>query len=606
MCGISGFNWQDEALIKRMNETTHHRGPDATGIFLANEISLGNNRLSIIDLDPSANQPMQSTDGRYVIVYNGEIYNFKELRKELAGYPFRTKSDTEVIIASYMFWGEKCVERFNGMFAFAIWDKQKHELFLARDHVGIKPLYYYHDDTCFIFSSEIKAILEHPIQRKIDIESLNHYFQLNYVPAPSTMFTNIKKFPTGSYGFFSNNLFSTTSYLGPNQFPREHTLDSRGVRMAVQEAVKSQLVSDKPVGVYLSGGIDSTVILASLKEAGVKDIDTFSTGFEVPANLEEKFNADFHLAGKTAKAFHTRHHEYLLPQSELPRLLEKAVWHMDEPIAVPTALSMIYLSSLAKEKVDVVINGKGGDELFGGYERYRLSRIASVYQKIIPNTLRKTLSFTETTRKLNITDQFKRYKMFMFQNQSTLPTFLKKDFNKQLITADYFKKMYFSHDHDPFETHFMYVDRNTWMPDQSLVLNDKMSMAGSVELRLPFLDRRVMALSDALPLSQKVSLLDNKIILKKAFEQEIPSYILSQPKRGWFSPGSFWLRNTPILDIAREAFQDDFYVGTKPLFEWSKVREYLREHEEKKGYHLPLLWPILVFQLWAKEFKVSI
>ena len=250
-------------LIKKMNAVTHHRGPDATGIFLSGKMSLGNNRLSIIDLDASANQPMEGANGRYVIVYNGEVYNFKELKKELADYPFRTKSDTEVILAAYMLWGEKCVERLNGMFAFAIWDKQKEELFLARDHAGIKPLYYYHDDTRFVFSSEIKALLEHPILRKVDIDSLNHYLQLNYVPAPGTMFANIKKFPTGSYGVLNDNKLSITSYLKSNQFTSEYSHDSKGVRKTLQESVKAQLVSDKPVGVYLSGGIDSTAVLAS-------------------------------------------------------------------------------------------------------------------------------------------------------------------------------------------------------------------------------------------------------------------------------------------------------------------------------------------------------
>ena len=375
MCGISGFNFKDEALIKKMNEVTRYRGPDATGIFLADKISLGNNRLSIIDLDSSANQPMEDTTGRYVIVYNGEVYNYRELKKELKdSYSFRTESDTEVILASFIKWGTLCVEKLNGIFAFAIWDKEKEELFLARDHAGIKPLYYYLDQGKFIFASEIKSILEHPVSRILNREAFGLYFQLFYVPAPLTMFQGISKFPLGSFGLFKNGNLALSSYTYSVLPPRENIkTKSQAVqetKNVVTQSVCSQMVSDRPVGIFLSGGLDSNIILASLKSSGYKNIDTFSIGFELNSKqAEDKFNTDFNLARRSSEFFGTRHHEVTLGHEEIPQLFEDVVWHLDEPVAVPTALSVLKLSRYATDKVKVILTGNGGDELFLGYER---------------------------------------------------------------------------------------------------------------------------------------------------------------------------------------------------------------------------------------------
>ena len=294
MCGINGFNFADEKLITTMNDALRHRGPDAGGIFVDEKISLGHRRLSILDLSASANQPMFSEDGNLVIVFNGEIYNFLDLKKELGG-EFKTTSDTEVILCAYEKWGTECVKKLNGIFAFAIWDKNKRELFLARDPLGIKPLYYFLGDGRLIFSSEIKAILEHPIPRTLDQESLNHYLRVLYVPEPLTMFKNIKKFPPAHHAFFRHGKLELVRYWQPQDVSVEKNHVS-AVYNGLRLAVKRQLISDRPVGLYLSGGIDSSAILHCMTELGGR-VKTFTVGFELnKVEQREKFNQDFDLA----------------------------------------------------------------------------------------------------------------------------------------------------------------------------------------------------------------------------------------------------------------------------------------------------------------------
>ncbi|OHA47459.1 MAG: asparagine synthase (glutamine-hydrolyzing), partial [Candidatus Taylorbacteria bacterium RIFCSPLOWO2_12_FULL_49_67] len=337
MCSINGFSWRDETLIKKMNAVTTHRGPDGSGTFVGSSVTLGHNRLSIIDLSDAGNQPMKSDDGRYVISFNGEIYNFRELKKELSSYPFKSQSDTEVILAAFSAWGESAFSRLNGMFAFALWDEKEKMLRLVRDPVGIKPLYYHIDGTRLIFASEIKAILKDAkVSRRINPLALDCYLRLNYVPAPLTMFRDIKKLLPGKILRHQNGKVELVHYA--TQKIPALSLESRNVLAAellekVHKSVEAQLVSDRPVGLYLSGGIDSSAILESMAHArGV--VETFSVGFELREGEQaEKFNADFLLARRTAKYFGAKHHEVLLSPKEIIPLFEEAVYHLDEPIS---------------------------------------------------------------------------------------------------------------------------------------------------------------------------------------------------------------------------------------------------------------------------------
>ena len=612
MCSINGFNFRDEFLIKKMNDVTKHRGPDGSGVFLSDECSLGHNRLSIIDLSNVASQPMKSGDGRHVLVFNGEIYNFQELRKELEGdYNFKTKSDTEIILASYKKWGRACVKKFSGIFAFAIWDKEKKELFLARDQMGVKPLYYFHQNGKFIFSSEIKAILEHPeVPRKLQKEAFSHYLRVLYVPEPLTMFEGIFKLPPASFAILKNGDLKIEKYWSLN-IKEKLNISKKEIEEKLKDqvfiSVKRQLVSDKPLGVYLSGGIDSSVVLDAISEFHEK-IDTFSVGFKLDkGEEEEKFNADFNLARKTAEKYTTNHHEVLLSSNDVLKLFEKAVWHMDEPISNPTAIAMLKISEFAKQKVDVVLGGDGGDELFGGYERYRLSLLASFYQKHFPKFARSILNKKEKFKKLNTPAGIERFMLFMFQKDDILKRAVKDNFFDRDISKDFFNERYFKgEDIADFERVFMDTDRKTWLCDESLVRSDKMSMANGLEARVPLLDKDLVELAAKIPTKYKVTLTNTKAILKDAFKGRLPEFLFDQPKRGWFSPGAKWLRHPEIYKFAKEILSENYYPETKDIFNWQEVKKILEDHHDKKEYNLTIIWAILTFQVWAKKFNIKI
>lgn len=610
MCAINGFNFNDESLILKMNLLTSHRGPDRTGIYLDNDISLGHNRLSIIDLSERASQPMSSFDSKHVIVFNGEIYNFRQLKKELKNYLFKTESDTEVILASYKKWGYNCVKKFNGIFAFAIWDKEKKELFLARDHIGVKPLYYFWDNKKIIFSSEIKAILEHNIPRILNKEALNHYFRVLYVPEPLTMFEGIMKLPQASFAVFKGGHFDIEKYW---QIKTDNNLNLskkeiiEELRNRTLNSVKNQLISDRPLGVYLSGGIDSSVLLHNMSQTR-NNIDTFTVGFELELSEErEKFNEDFNLARRTANYYGTKHNEVLVSANDVIDFFEKTVWHLDEPISNSTAIPMMKLAAFAKKQVDVVLGGDGGDELFGGYERYRLSLISSYYQKFPSTIIRSLLNFNEKLKKLNTLAGIERFALFMFQKDNILKRVLSNELFNNSITKEFFKKKYLNNNSPrQFEAIFMDTDRKSWLVDESLMRTDKISMSAGLEARVPFLDKDLVEFASAIPVKYKVNFFNNKIILKEAFKGLIPDFLFNQPKRGWFSPGAKWLRYPKIYKMAENILSENYYNETASVFKWSEIKKILKNHYNKKEYNLTIIWALLTFQIWAKKFNVKI
>ncbi len=610
MCSINGFTWKDEELARRMNKATAHRGPDGTGVFVADGVTLGHNRLAILDTSAAALQPMTDSGGRYVITFNGEIYNFQELKSELSEYPFTTASDTEVILAAYRKWGRDAVKKFNGIFAFAIWDKEKRELFLARDRAGLKPLYYYLAGGKLVFSSEIKGILEHPVPRKLDREAFSIYMRTLYVPAPLTMFANIKKFPQGHYGVFKNGALSLYAYEKAGGAPKRaesFAPAARELKERVSASVKRQLISDRPIGLYLSGGIDSSAVLHAMSEIR-PNIDTFSVGFSLPDKSDEqKFNRDFELARRTAERYGTRHHEVLFCEEDALAYLSKAVYAQDEPIANPTALPQMLLAEFTKKQgVDVVLGGDGGDELFGGYERYRLSLWASLFQKL-PAFLRNILSVSDRLRKLNTPAGIERFALFMFQKDKVLSRVLRMDaFDTEAATRFFGEKCFAKHLFPTFEEQFLETDRQTWLPDESLMRTDKMAMSAGVEARAPLLDNELLEFAATIPLSYTVTLFGTKRILKKAFRGFIPEFLFSQPKRGWFSPGAKWLRNPAFFAAAKEILSSGYYHPTASLFNFPEIQAMLGEHRSGTQYNFTMLWTILVFQVWAKAYNVAL
>ncbi len=599
-----------------MNAKVKHRGPDGDGIFVCGDASLGHTRLSIIDLSEKASQPMFSQDESLVLVFNGEIYNFQEIRDELRkkGHQFRSNSDSEVIISAYQEYGAECLQKFNGIFAFAIYDKKDNSLFVARDRVGIKPLYYYWDPSAssgrakLVFSSEIKAILEHDIPREVNIDAFNIYFHMLYVPAPLTMFAEIKKLEPASYLIYKNNKLEQKKYWQPSDFNNiaDKSEAITKIKELMKDSVRLQLISDRPVGVFLSGGIDSTVITGLVSEITNSKIKTFSANYDVKRG---KFNIDADLAKRTSEYYKTAHTEIEVSGKDAKENIFDVIYHMDEPVANATQISTYILSKYTSKEVAVVLGGDGGDELFGGYERYRLSKLIGAYQKL-PYVLRKTAGNLlinlakkkyNSLDKLNLPPDVGRYLSFMSQKEVNINKILSSKYNNLSGTEKFFQENYFDEKTDDFEKKFMWADTRSWLVDESLIRSDKMSMAHGLEQRVPILDHRLVELSLKIPTKWKIKGKTGKAIFREAMKEYIPDYILSQPKRGWFSPASTWLRQD-LKEIAYEALSPSYNPAAQEFFDFAGVRFMLDGHVKLKEYHMNLLWALLVFQIWHRQF----
>lgn len=611
MCAINGFNFKDRDLVERMNRVTEHRGPDGTGTFVDDNLTLGHNRLSVIDLSQAAGQPMYSHDQNLVIVFNGEIYNFAELRQLLQDYPFRTKSDTEVILAGYARWGGEVVTKLHGIFAFAIWDRSKRELFLARDRSGVKPLYYFWDGTRFVFSSEMKGILEHDLPRVVDHEAFNHYLRVLYAPAPYTMLKGISVLPPGSILNLSGGQVTVApyirTYIRQSQSAVASYDEARGLlRTKTMDAVRRQLVSDVPVGVYLSGGIDSsTVLFAALQYQ--KNINTFSVGFDLSAGEErEKFNHDFELAKRTAAFFGSMHHPLMVSGDEVARSFEAMAIQNDNPVSNPTAIAMLHLARRAKQDVTVVLTGNGGDEVFGGYERYRLALLASYYRRL-PSFIRVVGELHPRIRKSSIKTDVDLFASLMFQKDAQLSRVIAPPlWNAGSCTSEFFSTQYLSRFSGDSVSRLMETDRASWLPDQALALADKMSMRAGIEERVPLLDDELVDFAISLPRRYKVTAFTTKKILRDAFRSDLPDFLFRQPKRGWFAPGAKWLRHPAVEQVAREVLSPSYYAGTKAAFKWDALSAMLDGHINKTEYNVSVLWALMTFQVWARHYRIAI
>ena len=632
MCSINGFNFQDESLIKKMNKITKHRGPDDSDIFISKKWSLGHNRLSIIDLTKAGHQPMLarpvagmggfSEDKKLSIIFNGEMYNWQDIKKELLnkGYKFKSATDTEVVLYAYQEWGSKCLQKFNGMFALAILNIETEELFLARDRIGIKPLYYYHKDNQFIFSSEVKAILEHQVETPLNMEALNIYFRLLYVPSPITMWQNIFKLEPGHYAIIKNNNIKIEKYweIANQSLIKDKAQIENEVSRLLKDSVQMRLMSDRPVGAFLSGGIDSTIITGIMSESS-NQVNTFSVGFEETEEMD-KYNNDFLVARKTAKHFKTNHHELILSADDIKNNLAKTIYHMDEPISNHIQTVNMLLARYTIEQVKVVLGGDGGDELFGGYERYYYNYLIDRIQ-LIPKIVRQNFlaefifklgNKQNLYNKLNSRPGVERYLSFFAQKEDMIAKFLTATNNQPNFLPSWLEQEHFSKINKQFTRQFMQTDLKTWMPNESLVRSDKMSMASGLEQRVPFLDHRLVELADRIPLKYKIGKkglgfssvgrnYEGKIILKSAMKDYLPEFVVHQPKWGWFSPAAKWLRG-PLHDYAREILSPSYCEGTRELFNFEQINKIFDNHINKKQYALNTIWSLMTFQIWYKEF----
>lgn len=624
MCGICGkFRFDRGAgvssgLIKAMTNTMEHRGPDDEGYYFSGSVGLGFRRLSIIDLE-NGHQPISNEDGRVWIVFNGEIYNYLELRSRLVskGHLFSTSTDTEVIVHLYEELGEECVEHLRGMFGFAIWDDRKQKLFLARDRVGIKPLYYYASETCLIFASEIKAILADPeVRPELAPLMIDRLLTLDYLPGSGTLFKNIHKLEPGSCMVVQDGKWKSRQYwdLVVPQSPLSLPDAEAQLSGLLEEAVKLHMISDVPVGVLLSGGFDSTALLSIAAEKTDRRLSTFTVGFSGPGTADERPYA--HLA---AQRFGTDHHQMTISSQEFRDFLPKYVWHMEEPVCEPPAVALYFISKLASQFVKVLISGEGGDEAFAGYPNYRnllwierLKSVAGPFNGVLArglSRLNRFFRYPRLTKYAALLDtQFESYyygrtsspsRIFSLRGSELYTNDFAQSVNKEFSNSAAIRYLANSRDYTDRVNRMLYVDTKTWLPDDLLLKADKMTMANSVELRVPFLDHKILEFAASLPGHYKVRGFSTKYLAKRALKHRIPSEILKRKKAGFPVPYARWLR-TEMKDWLRDILLDGKTLG-RGYFKREGI-ERLIAADSRSGGHSKELFSLAVLELWHRTF----
>jgi asparagine synthase (glutamine-hydrolysing) len=627
MCGIAGIYLSDGSIkgnqreaLEDMASVMRHRGPDDSGLYLSEHCGFSFRRLSIIDLE-RGHQPMFSATGNTVVVFNGEIYNFKELRSELesAGSEFRTNSDTEVIVAGYEVWGEEVVNRLRGMFAFALYDTRKNSLFIARDHTGIKPFYYFSLNGSFVFASEIKSILKYPgITAGIRESMLPKYMSFLWVPAPDTLFKDIYMLEPGHLMRVSENGIRKRRYWNPDLVTEDKVLTEHEwierIDSELLRIVKEQMVSDVPFGAFLSGGVDSSSIISYMNRASDNAITTYTAGFSEEDLSRDVIRSDLEYARVAAKRLDVEYNEIIL-KPDVVDLLPRLVWHMDDPVADPAAITTYLICSASKEKATVMLSGVGGDEVFGGYPRYLANMIAEKYTHI-PRALRKILieswislfpsgsrAFFRNARKfLKSADlPFRERCMgyLTYYSEPELRELLRADFNWEDIFDMHmgFIEEYISE--SPVQT-MMNLDLKTFLPNLNLLYTDKMSSAASVEVRVPFLDHLFIEEMSRIPSGLKIRKGRRKYILKKSAEKRLPHDVVWRKKAGFGAPVGAWLKGE-----AREMMMDllsEETIKKRGYFNHKYVSRVINNHLLDREYNANHLWQLMTLELWHREF----
>lgn len=620
MCGICGIVAADNCvqidtvLMDRMMNIMNHRGPDDRGNYLGDGIGLGHNRLSIIDVK-SGHQPIFNEDNTKCIVYNGEIYNYSELRKELVskGHRFTTKSDTEVILHLCEEKGYQCVEYLRGMFAFAIWDETERTLFIARDRLGIKPLYYYASDKFFCFASEIKAmLLSGLIEKEINIPSIDQYISLNYIIGPQTILTNVNKLMPGHFLVFKNGRLTISQYWDLNSIGEtKDTFDVCFQKMQdiIKESIKIRLMSEVPLGAFLSGGVDSSVTVGVMTELTGKPVKTFTVGYE-----DAKDDSELEYARIVSKRFNSDHHEFILKPKEFMDIVSRVIWHLDEPVAERATIPLLLLSELAKKHVTVMLSGEGADEIFAGYYIYRYMKHIDTYQKIHPLLRHILLTplasiFLKNKKEGKHLDWLKlplerRY----IGNGNYFSSAMKDkiytdDFKKQINKEEIFShigQIYDKVKHRDVIGKMLYMDTKTWLPEDLLVKADKMTMAASIELRVPFLDHKLVEFATSLPSSMKATPLQSKYIFKKYAETILPKEIVYRRKQGFPVPIKQWLRGE-LGNVAADIILSR-KCKERGIFNANYLKEIMDRHIFGREDMSINIWHILILEMWMRIF----
>lgn len=610
MCGFAGYFDTDNVtydrgdVIDRMGELIAHRGPDSDGRFVDEHVALGFRRLSIIDLE-GGHQPIVTEDGRYVIVFNGEIYNYRELRKELIdahGCTFMTNSDTEVVLKTYSVYGNETASRLRGMFAFVIYDTCRHTLYGARDYFGIKPFYYGRFGSAFLFGSEIKSFLAHPaFKKEVNPAALKMYLEFQYNPLEETLFKGVFKLTPGHYFTYEDGKFEATRYFKPTYDPKSRSFDN-AVKL-IEETVSSSVVyhqiADVEVGAFLSGGVDSSYIVSD-----AMPMKTYSVGFKV-----EGFD-ETGLAEDLCKILKITHKKKEITPDEFFEALPSVQYHSDEPHANLSAVPLFYLSDLAARDVKVVLSGEGADEFFGGYDWYIQSSASKAYKKL-PLGVRKF--FAKTLGKI----PQRHVKKFFTSNAERVEdtyigqAFIMNDAEANRILADKYKSsLSFKDVTRPYFdevkgcddlTKKLYLDMNLWLPHDILLKADKMTMAHSLELRVPYLDREVWSVARSLTSAQKMKGRHTKRAFRQAALSKIPPNWAHRKKAGFMVPFRVWIKNEKYASFVRDMFSKDF---TSEFFDVDALGRLLDDHVAGRANNAREIYTVLSFLLWYEQYFV--
>jgi asparagine synthase (glutamine-hydrolysing) len=622
MCGICGiFEYERRTdipgdLVHQMNQTMIHRGPDDGGVFVGPGIGLGHRRLSIVDL-AGGHQPMSNEDGSVWVLLNGEIYNYPELRTELLGrgHKFATKSDTEAIVHLYEEYAEGCFAKLRGMFSIALWDSRNRKLLLARDRVGKKPLFYAADSKQISFGSELKALLAGgTLSREIDEQALSDYFSFGYIPAPKTIYRSVRKVMPGHYLVASasgvrESCYWDLSFANVEQHDEAEWCER--LRHELCEATRVRLMSDVPLGAFLSGGIDSSSIVAMMSHLMKRAVTTCSIGFE-----EKKFDEAVY-ARQVSRLFSTDHHEETVQPNAI-EILDKLTWHFDEPFADSSAIPTYYVSKIARSQVTVALGGDGGDEGFAGYRRYKLDYYENRFRNYFPEALRRAVfgplgrwcpPLAWAPRVFRAKATFQSLSRSPLEGYFNSVSYFRPDDKAKLFTSEFVNSLHgydsfnvFQHYYNRADTDdplskIQYVDIKTYLTDDILTKVDRASMAVSLEVRAPMLDHKFMECAASIPSSLKLKNGVGKYILKKALEPVLPKDILYRPKQGFAVPLDVWFRRD-LKDLAHQVIleTDDGILDKRFL------RRIWDEHQ--KGYYdrSALLWATLMFRKWRQVF----
>ncbi len=620
MCGIIGFNWEDKTLLNKILKKIEHRGPDDSGKFIDKNISLGHRRLSILDLSKKGKQPMSNENGTIWIVFNGEIYNFQELRQELKqkNHEFKSNTDTEVLIHLYEEQGVECLKKLNGMFAFCIYDTRKKILFLARDRSGIKPIYYWNDKNKFMFCSEIKGILENKtIKPEINLESISSFFTFRANITEETCFKNIKKLMPGHYLIYSlkhKKIFKIEKYWNIN-FKEENIKNpTKKLKKLLFDSIQRRLMSDVPYGAYLSGGIDSGTIVSIMNNFCKNPIKTFSVGFE--NEYDEVNEAKF-----LSKTFQTNHHELLIKEDSV-KYLPEIIYQSDEPMADPTSIPIYLLSKYAKKYCTVILTGEGSDEIFSGYPQYKFMKLHKYFMRPIPKSLRKITPYMiKQTPKLLLNKGFKFASELGEKGIERFSNFtITNDYSKQYLNIvsifneqekkELFKKNYNQNLYKQYAKNFKnsrlinscsVFDFKGNMVDDLLMKVDKNTMAFSIEGRVPFLDYRIIELASKLPENLKLKYFTkDKFILRESIKKIIPEQTRKRQKKHFFVPIHSWFKNE-LLQLKQDLLAKK-YIEKQGIFDYDYISKINKNYKPSPLFYSRQLWALLTFQIWYKQY----